>query len=115
MKSLALFLVIPLAAALGCVKEKGDEHSTIIFMIGEVTKNNAAAQIGDPVNERDMIQTGADSFCDIKIGGLPPREARCSSILLPAKNFKIQIKSIIDSTSLAPSTRSRIRIYSRPV
>ena len=88
MKSLALFLVIPLAAALGCVKEKGDEHSTIIFMIGEVTKNNAAAQIGDPVNERDMIQTGADSFCDIKIGGGGAPAGGGGGDLVSARNIK---------------------------
>jgi hypothetical protein len=33
-----------------------------------VTKNNTAVQIGDPVHEKDVIRTGADSFCDVKIG-----------------------------------------------
>jgi hypothetical protein len=40
----------------------------ITFMIGDVTRNNAAAQIGDIIKEKDVIQTGSESFCDIKVG-----------------------------------------------
>ncbi len=53
---------------IGCSTAQED-YSTIIFFIGDVKKNNAEAEIGGIVNPNDTITTGAQSSCDIKIGG----------------------------------------------
>lgn len=41
----------------------------ITFMLGDVLKNNIAVEIGSLIKEKDIIVTGADSFCDVRIGG----------------------------------------------
>lgn len=53
----------------GCSKQKVDEYAVISFIVGEVTRNNVALSIGDIIKEKDEINTGNESFCDIKIGG----------------------------------------------
>jgi hypothetical protein len=86
MKRITLVLIVPMVLGLGCIREKGGDLSKIIFMIGEVTKNNAAVQIGDPVHERDVIRTGADSFCDIKIG---------ESLIRVKQNTRVLMSSLV--------------------
>jgi hypothetical protein len=54
----------------------------ITFMIGDVKKNNVAVQIGDILKEKDTIQTGTDSFCDIKIGDSLIRVKQKTKIVL---------------------------------
>ncbi len=68
MKKTILPAIMMLALISGCTREPVDEYAMITFMIGDVTKNSAAVQIGDVIKEKDIIQTGNDSFCDIKIG-----------------------------------------------
>jgi len=68
MKKTILPALLVLAFALNCARQPVDEYAMITFMIGDVTKNNAAVQIGDVIKEKDVIQTGAESFCDVKIG-----------------------------------------------
>jgi len=68
MKKTILPALLVLAVALGCSRQPVDEYAMITFMIGDVTKNNAAVQIGDVIKEKDVIQTGTESFCDVKIG-----------------------------------------------
>ncbi len=68
MKKTILPALLMLAFAAGCARQPVDEYAMITFMIGDVTKNNAAVQIGDVIKEKDVIQTGAESFCDVKIG-----------------------------------------------
>ncbi|OHD65629.1 MAG: hypothetical protein A2176_13370 [Spirochaetes bacterium RBG_13_51_14] len=82
MKKTVLLLTAIFALSLGCVRERVDEYAMISFMIGDVTKNNAAVQIGDIIKEKDVIQTGTDSFCDIKIGGSLIRVKQKTKIIL---------------------------------
>jgi hypothetical protein len=58
-----------LTVIIGCSTEQADEYAVVMFMMGDVTKNNATITIGDPVNQSDVIKTGAGAFCDIRIGG----------------------------------------------
>lgn len=51
-----------------CNKKKVDEYAMITFMMGDVKKNNAEALIGELITQDDVINTGVDSFCDIRIG-----------------------------------------------
>ena len=62
---LCLMLIIPA----GCIKESKEDYSSIIFYIGDVKKNNIAAEIGEIILQNDAISTGVQSSCDIKIGG----------------------------------------------
>ncbi|MBP7738075.1 MAG: FecR domain-containing protein [Spirochaetes bacterium] len=66
-KTIALAVALA-ALSWGCTRERVDEYAMVTFMIGDVMKNSAAVQIGDVIQEKDVIQTGTDSFCDIKIG-----------------------------------------------
>ena len=84
MKRLTLLFAMALLLSLGCTKEKVDERSIVMFMIGDVKKNDAAAQIGDLVKEKDIIQTGVDSFCDIKIGESLVRVKQSTKVLMAA-------------------------------
>ena len=63
--SLSVFFMCILIA--GC-SFKDDEYAVISFMIGDVKKNNAVAEIGDIVKENDIITTGENASCDVKIG-----------------------------------------------
>jgi hypothetical protein len=66
----------------GCAKEAENDYSTIIFFIGDVKKNSAQADIGDIILQNDLIVTGSQSSCDIKIGGSIIRVKEKSSIKL---------------------------------
>lgn len=71
MKRLKTILLLCAVTALcigSCSRQKVDEYATVMFMIGDVTRNNAEVEIGDIIREKDVLKTGADSFCDIKIG-----------------------------------------------
>ena len=46
----------------------GEEHATIAFFVGDVKKNSTDIQIGEALKESDIILTGINSSCDIKIG-----------------------------------------------
>ena len=63
----ALLLVI-ISLLTVCSREKGPSPAVIAFIMGNVSKNNAEAVAGDSIKENDVITTGADSFCDIKLG-----------------------------------------------
>ncbi len=82
MKRLVPVIIAAIALTIGCSKFKAEEYAMITFMIGDVTKNNAAVQIGDLVMEKDMIRTGADSLCDIKIGESLVRVKQKTGIIL---------------------------------
>ncbi len=66
--SILLFMSI-LAISFGCARGQTDDYAMVSFIMGEVSRNNAPLQIGDILKEKDIIQTGDESFCDIKIGG----------------------------------------------
>ncbi len=84
MKKTILVSLAILMIYLGCTGEKVNERAMIIFFIGEVKKNNAAVQIGDLLKEKDVIQTGGDSFCDIKIGDSLIRIKQNTTVLMSA-------------------------------
>jgi len=52
----------------GCTQSEVEEISSISFIIGDVKRNNEVAEIGDILKEKDMVITGNQSSCDIKIG-----------------------------------------------
>ncbi len=80
LKSLILCLLF--IAPFGCAKESGDDYSTIIFYIGDVKKNNKPADIGEIILQNDVIATGLQSSCDIKIGGSIIRVKEKSNVKL---------------------------------
>ena len=62
-------IIISIAITGGsCSKQKVDEYASIVFSIGEVKRNGQLANIGDILNQNDIIETGSMSSCDIKIG-----------------------------------------------
>lgn len=94
MRKLAvLSITAAVALILGCSKAKVDEYAIITFMIGEVTKNSASAEIGDIIKEKDLIQTGAGSFCDIKIGGSIIRIKEKSKLVVSSLLRKGELES----------------------
>ncbi len=86
MKKIIVLAVFLMALSSGCTREPVDEYAMITFMIGDVTKNSAAVQIGDIIKEKDMIQTGTESFCDIKIG---------QSLIRVKQKTKVVLSSLI--------------------
>ena len=67
MKSIIVFSAFAFLIT-GCAKKSVDEHASITFMMGEVTKNGSTVRIGQPLAEQDVIETGVNSFCDVRIG-----------------------------------------------
>ncbi|MBN2401947.1 MAG: FecR domain-containing protein [Spirochaetes bacterium] len=89
---LCLILITPF----GCIKEAEDDYSTIIFFIGDVKKNNKEIGIGDIILQNDIIATGAQSSCDIKIGGSIIRVKEKSNV----KMAELYRKDDIERTSV---------------
>jgi hypothetical protein len=84
MKKTVLLVIAVLGLSYGCTRQHVDEYSMITFMIGDVKKNNVTVQIGDIIKEKDIIQTGTDSFCDIKIGDSLIRVKQKTKVILSA-------------------------------
>lgn len=63
-----VLLLVPILLMTVCSREKSPAPAVITFIMGNVSKNNAEAAAGDSIKENDVITTGADSFCDIKLG-----------------------------------------------
>ena len=90
---LCLVLIIPS----GCIKETKEEYSTIIFYIGDVKKNNNTAEIGEVILQNDVISTGLQSSCDIKIGGSIIRVKEKSNVRLSELYQKDDVeKTMVD-------------------
>jgi hypothetical protein len=58
-----------IALAVGCSSDQKEAYAVINFILGDVTVNDSTVEIGYVLNEEDVINTGSDSFCDVKIGG----------------------------------------------
>ncbi len=86
-----LSIILMVVIAYGCSKEQGEDYASITFLIGDVTKNNVKADIGDMIKEKDIIVTSADSFCDVKIGG---------SIIRIKEKSKVEVASLIKKNNL---------------
>ncbi len=82
MKKLILVVIAVMVFPFGCTRETVDEYSMITFMIGNVTKNGGQARIGDILKEKDVIKTGKDSFCDVKIGDSLIRVKQMTNVVL---------------------------------
>ncbi len=84
MKKLAVLSLPLLIMLVQCSKiiEEQDEFATITFFVGEVKKNDADVQIGDILKENDVILTGANSSCDLKIGDSMIRIKENSKLLV---------------------------------
>jgi hypothetical protein len=96
-KLLVSLLCLIVVSPFMCVKESEDDYSTIIFYIGEVKKNNIAAEIGDIILQNDIISTGIQSSCDIKIGGSIIRVKEKSNVKLSALYRKDDVeKTTVD-------------------
>ena len=80
-KLFSILLCSVVIMAVGCAKEE-DGFSSIIFFIGDVKINNAEAEIGKVILQNDVITTGGDSSCDIKIGGSIVRIKEKSKMLI---------------------------------
>ncbi len=68
------------------VLEQPDEFATITFFVGDVKKNAAEVQIGEILNENDLILTGTGASCDLKIG---------DSMIRIKENSKVQMSQIL--------------------
>ena len=95
MKKSVVLLAAVLGISLGCTRQNVDEYSMITFMIGDVKKNSAAVQIGDIIKEKDIIETGTDSFCDIKIG---------DSLIRIKQKTKVILSTLMRQTGLENTT-----------
>ncbi len=81
-KLVCFSLCLIFITVIGCVKEAEDDYSIIMFYIGDVKKNNKEIEIGDTILQNDIITTGVQSTCDIKIGGSIIRVKEKSSMIL---------------------------------
>ncbi len=81
-RSFLIVVVVFFSLIAGCLKEDVDEYAMISFLLGEVTCNDTAVEIGDIIKEKDIIKTGKDSFCDIRIGGSIIRIKSKSSVTM---------------------------------
>ena len=92
MNKIVIFLLsFFMAIVFACSKQAEEEYAMITFMIGDVTKNNLMVEIGELINEKDIIMTRKDSFCDIKIGG---------SIIRVKEKSKVVISNLIKSGNI---------------
>lgn len=85
MRNALSVMICILAASLAsdCGNRKYDEYAMITFMTGDVKKNNAEAQIGDIIGQNDIIKTGADTSCDMRIGDSVLRMKSMSDLGIP--------------------------------
>lgn len=81
-KTGSIILIAILSLSLSCLKQAEDDYSSIMFYIGDVKKNNQLVEIGEIILENDIIATGKQSSCDIKIGGSIIRVKEKSKIKL---------------------------------
>ncbi len=81
----AILMAILLSLWMGCSKSE-DEYAIVSFSIGDVKKNNVDIEIGEIIKEKDVLTTGVQSSCDIKIG---------SSIIRVKENSKMLISQLV--------------------
>lgn len=94
-KTIVACCVIAASLWAGCGKAY-DEYATIMFFIGNVTKNNASIEIGEAVKENDRLVTGGQSSCDIKIGESIIRIKENSTVLIS----QLMKKGAMENTAL---------------
>ena len=76
----AAVLLIAVFIMSWCGHESADEYAFIMFITGDVKKNNAEAHVGDLVAQNDVISTDAGASCDIRIGKSAIRMKSMSSV-----------------------------------
>lgn len=88
MKKYLVLLLIVMMGGLFCSKvmEQPDEFASVTFFVGDVKKNAVDVQIGEILNEKDIILTGQNASCDIKIG---------ESMIRIKENSKLLVSQIL--------------------
>ncbi len=94
-KIVLLSFSVLLFIGLGCSKAEIDEYAMVTFTIGDVTKNSVNLEINEIIKEKDIIITGADAFCDLKIG---------DSIVRIKEKSKVVISSLLKQTNMEKTT-----------
>ena len=79
----------------GCSSDQKEAYAAINFILGDVTVNNTTVEIGHVLNEEDVIITGSDSFCDVKIGG---------SIIRVKEKSRMVLSRILNSRDMENTT-----------
>ncbi|HOO70376.1 MAG TPA: FecR domain-containing protein [Spirochaetota bacterium] len=92
-RTIVFLLSMIFSLTFACSKQTAEEYAMITFMIGEVTKNNVSVAIGDVINEKDVVQTAPDSFCDVKIGQSIIRIKEKSKVVMAKLLFDKNIES----------------------
>ncbi|HPA70884.1 MAG TPA: FecR family protein [Spirochaetota bacterium] len=88
MKRCMVIVLVVLAGGLFCsqVLDQPEEFASVTFFVGDVKKNAVDVQIGEVLNEKDVILTGQNASCDIKIG---------ESIIRVKENSKLLVSQIL--------------------
>lgn len=92
---LTAWILVAVSLLSGCGKDKANEPAMITFIMGDVSKNNAEAVIGELVKENDVITTAADSFCDVTLGESVIRIKAGSNVTLSSLIINKERESII--------------------
>ncbi|MCX7677933.1 MAG: FecR domain-containing protein [Spirochaetes bacterium] len=101
MKHFILAGILVSLLTVSCVYlEEVDEFAIISFFMGEVKKNDIQVNIGDILKENDVIVTGKNSFCDLKIG---------SSMIRVKENSTLHLSRILRKES-AENTLLRLDV-----
>ena len=92
-KFIILKLAFIISISISCSKQNllNNEYAMITFLIGVVTKNGVAVEMGELIKENDIIKTSAGAFCDIKIG---------SSVIRIKQKSKVIISQLVNKKNL---------------
>jgi len=82
---------IIIAVAFSCSQEEKKEYAVITFLMGNVKLNATSVEIGTIIKEKDKLNIGKDSFCDVKIGG---------SIIRIKEKSEVVISSLLKQNNL---------------
>lgn len=95
-KFLTIVACFALVAAVSCSKKAAvEDYASVAFLIGDVQKNGSALAIGDAITESDVIQTGNQSTCDVKIG---------ESIIRVKEKSKVVFSSLVKKGGMESTT-----------
>jgi hypothetical protein len=97
-RALSFALCATVLILIDCGKKQIEtDYAMISFFIGDVSKNGSGGlAIGDTISENDIIATGAQSSCDIKIGSSIIRVKEKSKMLFSS----LAMKDNVENTSL---------------
>lgn len=76
-----IILCIVVTAVFSCSRAQED-YATVTFFVGDVKKNKADVEIGSIIKKDDVIVTGLQSSCDLKIGDSIIRIKEKSNVII---------------------------------